>query len=798
MFNVFILITMFKKCLTTLIWVVLSVQMTLAQHTIEVHVQDAQNQEPLSHATVSLGDQSQATDEKGLARFSVPNKETEKLKVSLLGYQKHNERVNLSSSGYLKVYLEPQEMETERVLIQGIRAHENSATTFTNVSKEEIAEQNLGQDIPYLLNQTPSMVVSSDAGAGIGYTSMRIRGSDNTRINVTIDGIPLNNPESMGSVLVNLPDFVSSTESIQIQRGIGTSTNGAGAFGASLNIASQSLEEKPYAEMNNSGGSYNSWKNTLKLGSGLLNNKFAVNARMSRIKSDGYMERAFSDLKSFYVDAGYYSDVHTLKATVFSGKEKTYQAWNGVPEEMLSVNRRFNEFEYENQTDNYTQTHHYLHYNFQPGNAWTFNAALHYTKGAGYYEELRENDKFATYGMQPIIVGTDTIDHTDLVRRRWLDNHFYGVIYNLKYNPKAGLTFHLGGGYNEYLGDHFGEVIWAQYSSNRFTGDQYYFNDAKKTDFNIYGKADYRIQKVLLNFDLQYRHINYRFLGYDHNQNPTDQIAKHDFMNPKVGLTYMLSGAQQLYMSYAYAHKEPIRKDYTESSTTSRPKPEKMQDIELGYRLRQENFQFNANGYAMLYKDQLIITGEINDVGSAIRQNVPDSYRLGLELDVDWQINPDFSWNASAALSENKIKDFEEFVDLFDYSSQKKIEYGRTPIAMSPSVVLSNRFKYSVVPNLHFSLLSKYVSRQYLDNSGSKSRSLDDFLVHDFMGAYHFSFLGIKNLTTTLAVYNLLNKKYVSNGYTWGYLDAEGTRVSHNYYFPQATRNFMVGLNIRL
>ncbi|HLQ99077.1 MAG TPA: TonB-dependent receptor [Sphingobacterium sp.] len=789
---------MFKKNVITLIWVMFFTGVASAQHSVEVNVYDAENQEPLSHATVLLGEQSQATDSEGKALFTLSAQNPLRVKVSVLGYEVYEKMVNPPFPEKMNVALQAKRIEAERVLVHGIRAQENSATTFINVSKEEIADQNLGQDIPYLLNQTPSMIASSDAGAGIGYTNMRIRGSDNTRINVTIDGIPLNNPESMGSVLVNLPDFASSTENIQVQRGVGTSTNGAGAFGASLNIASQALEEKPYAEINNSAGSYNSWKNTVKLGSGLLADKFAVNMRLSKISSDGYIDRAFSDLKSFYLDAGYYSDKHTLKATVFSGKEKTYQAWNGVPEEMLGENRRFNEFEYENQTDNYTQTHHYLHYNFYPGKDWTFNAALHYTKGAGYYEEYRKDDSFDTYGMEPLIFPDDTINTTDLVRRRWLDNHFYGAIYNVKYTPSSTLTFHLGGGYNEYLGDHFGEVIWAQYSSNRALGDQYYFNDAKKTDFNIYGKADYRLNKFLLNLDVQYRHINYNFLGYDHNQKPTDQLARHDFMNPKFGITYLLNPAQQLYVSYAYANKEPIRKDYTESSTESRPKPESMHDVEFGYRLRNEKVQFNANGYAMLYKDQLIVTGEINDVGSAIRQNVPDSYRMGVELDVQWQIAHNLSWQATAALSENKIRDYEEFVDLYDYSSQEKIHYKSTNIAMSPGAVLSNRFKYAVQPNLNISLLSKYVSRQYLDNSSSRERSIADYLVHDLQASYAFSIFGFKNLSATLALYNLLNKKYISNGYTWGYMNESGGRVSHNYYFPQATRNFMLGLNIRL
>lgn len=768
-----------------------------AQQKLKVTVYNQETQEVIPNVSVHLASRSMATDASGQAVFKVDSQNEIRLEVTSIGFKRHTQLIQAPYPQEIKVHLELERIKTEEVFVHAIRAQENSATTFTNVTKEQIEKSNLGQDIPYLLNQTPSMVVFSDAGAGVGYTGMRIRGSDNTRINVTIDGIPLNNPESMGSFFVNLPDFASSIENIQVQRGVGTSTNGAGAFGASLNIESDRLQENPYAELNNSFGSYNTWKNTVKIGSGLLSNKFAFNARLSKIKSDGYIDRAFSDLKSFYFDAGYYSEKQILKATIFSGKEKTYQAWNGVPEELLHVNRTFNEFEYKNQTDNYTQTHHYLHYTNFLNNDWTLNAALHYTKGAGYYEEYRQNDKFGTYGMDTLFLGQEVIARTDLVRQRWLDNHFYGATYSINYAPGSAFSVNLGGGYNEYTGDHFGEVIWAEYSSNLKPGDHYYFNDAKKTDFNIYGKINYRLQDLLINADLQYRNINYSFLGYDHNQIPTDQKAKHNFFNPKIGATYFINDMSNVYLSYAYANKEPIRKDYTESSTQSRPKPESMHDIEAGYRIKSYSFNIGANAYAMLYKDQLIVTGEINDVGSAIRQNVDKSYRIGIELDANWQVTPQFRWSATAAFSQNKIKNFDEYVDLHDYSGQEVFHYSSTNIAMSPDVVISNNLSYVLPYNISFSLISKYISKQYLDNTSSRERSISDFLIHDIHASYSFSIFGIKNITSTLAVNNLLNKKYVSNGYTWGYLDENNQRVSNNYYFPQATTNFLFGLNIK-
>src|SRR5690606_16953088 len=441
---------------------------------------------------------------------------------------------------------------------------------------EDITRGNLAQDIPYLLDQTPSVVIGSDAGAGVGYTNLTVRGSDNQRINVTLNGIPLNDAESMGSFFVNLPDFASSAESIQIQRGIGTSTNGAGAFGASLNIQSDVLERNPYAELNNSGGSYNTWKNTIKVGSGLMPNKFAFNARLSRISSDGYIDRATSDLKSFYVDAGYYGEKHHLKATVFSGKEKTYQAWDGVPEEMLDINRRYNGFTYENQTDNYTQTHHHPHYNYFASDRTTLNMPLHYTRGRGYYEECKAGEPCNRYRLARIEVGGTTINTTDLIRRRWLDNHFYGTVFSVNHQLNDNHNLIFGGGANQYRGDHYGEVIWAQYASDSQLGDKYYFNDADKNDVNVYGKWNASFGALRLYTDLQYRFVDYTFEGYNHNLELADVNVKHHFFNPKIGTTYLLSPKTSVYASYAFGNKEPVRDDYVDSSPNARPKAERM------------------------------------------------------------------------------------------------------------------------------------------------------------------------------------------------------------------------------
>lgn len=771
-----------------------------AQTDLSIRVLDNQ-QQLLIGATVIVDGVTKQTNAQGIATFHRESNRAATATVSYLGHKTFRGQVSAGLSSY-SVVLEPQHIAAGEVFVYATRATENAATTFKNVSKEDLRKNNLGQDIPYLLEQTPGVVIGSDAGAGIGYTSMRIRGSDNQRINVTLNGIPLNDAESMGSFFVNLPDFASSVESIQIQRGIGTSTNGAGAFGASLNIQTDALEERPYAELNNSFGSFNSWKNTVKVGSGLLKDKYAFNARLSRISSDGYIDRATSNLQSFYVDGGLYTDKHILKATVFSGKEKTYQAWNGIPEDKLDSDRTFNEFTYENQTDNYLQTHSHLHYTYVANDKLNVNAALHYTKGAGYYEEYREDDSFSRYGMNSITIGGETISRSDLIRQRWLDNHFYGMTYGVNYRPDSRWGFTLGGAYNEYLGDHFGQVIWARFASDTELGDKYYFNDAKKTDFNVFGKADYRVENWLVNLDLQYRQVNYRAQGDDDKVKDMNFKDNLHFFNPKAGLTYFIDNRSNAYLSYAYAGKEPVRKDYVENPRSEFPKPEKMQNVEAGYRWNTPSLRLGANIYGMFYTDQLVPTGAINDTGGAVRINIPKSHRVGIELDGSWAIHPMFIWSATAALSQNKIQDFVEYVPVYDDSWDKireeAVEHGTTDIAMSPATVLSNDFTFIATDNLSFSLLSKYVSRMYLDNTSAKERSLAPYFVNHIRALYSLEALGLERIDLNLTVNNLFNTKYETAGYTWREMYEGSSDIAHyNYYFPQATTNFLLGLNLR-
>ncbi|WP_257658422.1 TonB-dependent receptor [Parapedobacter lycopersici] len=771
----------------------------LAQHSLTVEVVSNENDEVLSGASVQLtGTLSTVhTDQSGLAVFRNVAPGTYEVQVSFVGFHTQAREITVNDDEQTRFSMRRSNVLTDEVIVQATRASEQTATTYKNISKEDIAKNNIGQDLPFLLNQTPSVVVSSDAGAGVGYTGMSIRGSDATRVNVTINGIPLNDSESMAVVWVNMADFASSVDNIQIQRGVGTSTNGAGAFGGSINIQTTTLNEDPYAELDNSFGSYNTLKNTVRLGTGLINNKFSFDGRLSRVKSDGYIDRASSDLKSFFLSGAWHGERSLLRANVFSGKERTYQAWNGVPEALLATDRTYNEFTYEGQTDNYTQTHYQLHYSNALADNLTLNTALHYTRGAGYYEEYREDDEFKSYGLEDVTIGGETITATDLVRRRWLDNHFYGLTYSLNYQTGVNLNLTLGGAYNEYRGKHFGEVIWAQYASNSALGDRYYEDDAVKKDFNIFGKAEYRIDQLNLFADFQYRRVAYTFLGFDRNLIQLDQTDYLNFFNPKVGVSYQFDNNSNVYASLAIGNKEPIRKDYTESSTNSRPRPERLKNVEAGYRITGRNFNLGANGYAMLYRDQLIVTGQINDVGSAIRQNVPDSYRLGLELDGQWQPVRPLTWSVTAAVSRNKIRNFTEYVDLYDYQSQQEIFYKSTNIAMSPSFVGSSELAYQPFTNAEIALISKYVSRQYLDNTSTVERSLDAFFVNNVRLAYNMKFKGIKNVGLTLLINNIFNEKYEANGYTWGYINEAGAREHFNYYFPQATANFLLGLNLK-
>lgn len=685
------------------------------------------------------------------------------------------------------------------VEVKAVRAAERAPVSKTNISRKEIEKQNIGQDLPFLLDQTPSVVVNSDAGNGVGYTGIRIRGTDATRINVTLNGIPYNDAESQMTYFVDLPDFASSVNSIQIQRGVGSSSNGPGAFGATINLSTNEVNKKPYGELNNSFGSFGTFKNTLKAGTGLIKGHFFADARISSITSDGYIDRAHSRLRSLYFSTGYLDNKNSLRFNIFKGYEKTYQAWYGVSEADLKAGNRTINYAgmekpgepYDNETDNYWQDHYQLFYTRHLNSRLDFNTALFLTKGKGYYEEYRANQGYDTYHLPYAIVAPDTLFTSDFIRQLWLNNNFYGSIFSLQYHyMKTECTF--GGSFTEYDGRHYGKLIWA---SNGLTGpDIWYDHDASKKDVNSYVKL---LQKLTAKWtgyvDLQYHHIQYNIDGFE--DNPGLQINnEYDFFNPKIGISYGHKDWSG-YLSYSIAHKEPNRDDF-EAGKNQQPKPEQLNDIELGIEKRKNNYKWSATFYYMNYKDQLVVTGMINDVGAYTRTNIPNSYRLGIELQGSVRPYNWFSAQANLAVSRNKIMHFTEFVDDYDNGGQKQNRFAETDIALSPAIVGAASITFYPVKDLEFSLLGKYVSRQYLDNTEDGGRKLEGYFVQNARGTYTFRKGFLKEANLVLQVNNLFDKKYEPSGYTYNYISGGMVSVN-NYYFPMAGINYMMAINFK-
>ena len=717
--------------------------------------------------------------------------------VSFIGYETKEITIQLTANFEQNITLNKRTVVSDEVVVSATRAAKTTATTYSEVSKEEIAKNNLGQDIPFLLQQTPSVIVTSDAGAGVGYTSINIRGSDATRINVTVNGIPVNDSESHGTWWVNTPDLASSVENIQVQRGVGTSTNGAAAFGASINVQTAQLNVKPYAEISNSYGSFNTWKHTIKAGSGLLADHFTVDARLSKISSDGYMDRASSDLKSYYLSAAYYGKNTMLRFVNFSGKEKTYQSWYGVPQDSLATNRTYNYYTYENETDNYQQDHYQLLFSQEFSRAWRMNAALHYTKGRGYYEQYRAGDSFSDYGLQNVVIGSDTIISSDFIRQRWLDNNFYGVTYSFEYNSGKRFSAILGGAANKYEGGHFGTIIWAQYTSNAAINHKYYDDNANKTDVNAYFKANYRIGKKLNAFiDLQYRNIQYSFIGFNNLLQNVEQQAMFNFFNPKAGLVYEINGSQHIYASYSRGNREPVRDDFTQSTPDSRPKHETLNNIEAGYKLNGKNFKFGITYYLMAYQNQLVLTGQINDVGAYTRTNIDNSYRTGIEPEFEVRIAKIITVGGNFTYSMNKIKTFTEFVDDYDSGVQQTIEHKNTDIAFSPNIISSGTIGVQPIKNLNISFISKYVGKQYLDNTSDNSRSIAAYFTENVRINYLIKTKVVREIGISLLLNNVFNTMYEANGYTFSYVYG-GEKTTENYYYPMAGFNFLAGVNLK-
>ncbi len=803
---------------------------TFAQSTINGSVKDAHG-EPLTGVKVVCENTFLRTFSNVDGSFTFRNVKngTYLIEVSYAGFESIKDSVKIDGNNITRNYtLQESAQQITEMLVEAIRADEKTPTTFVNIEKEAIEKKNYGQDLPYLMRFMTATVVSSDAGAGVGYTGMRIRGVDPTRTNVTVNGIPLNDSESHGVFWVNMPDFSSSVNNIQVQRGVGTSSNGASAFGASINVKTDGLRKKAYGLIDNSYGSFNTWRHTVAAGTGLINNKFTIDTRLSKISSEGYVNRAASDLKSFYISGAWVGKKSTLRANIFSGKEKTYQAWYGTPESVVNGNeeeiiayadrnwifgdererlltegRSYNFYTYENEVDNYQQDHYQLHFSHRFNHVLKLNAAAHYTRGRGYYEQFRKDDDITNYGFDPVVVqGTSetiTLTTSDIIRRKWLDNHFYGGVFSLNYNKK-GLNVTLGSGANEYLGGHYGEVMWAELASTSSIRDKYYENDATKFEAHAYLKATYKLKKFTLFGDLQYRHIDYSFLGVDDVEGviaEVDQEIQFDFFNPKVGLMMDIDNKNNLYLSFAVANREPVRSDFRESISKNRPEAEQLLNTELGYRYNSAKLLFKANVYHMYYQNQLVLTGQINDVGGYTRTNVDQSYRMGIELEAGYKLLKSLSITANAAISQNKIIAFNEYIFNYDTFEEDVIAHTNTDLAFSPNFIGSIGLVYTPIKGLEATLLGKYVSDQYLDNTSASNRKIDAYMISNFNLSYTIENLFFKEITIGLLVNNLFNNYYQNNGYTWGYI-AGGERTDENFYYPQAGRNFLGRITLKL
>jgi iron complex outermembrane receptor protein len=784
------------------------IAMAHAQVSISGTVTDQQHK-ALQSANVTLHinqhKKTVTTNQQGFYQFTGIEKNTAcVVNVKFIGKKNISDSFIVSSDETKNYQLQDEGNSLEPLEVKAVRAGEKSPFTKTEISKQEIEKNNLGQDLPMLLNQTPSVYVNSDAGNGVGYTSMHIRGSDPTRINITLNGIPYNDAESMGSYFVDLPDFVSSVNSIQIQRGVGTSTNGSGAFGASVNLSTNELHEDAYGEINNSYGSFNTWKNTVKAGSGLINNHFTIDARLSRISSDGYIDRATSNLQSAYLSAAYINNKTSIRFNFITGKEKTYQAWYYVPQDSLATHRTLNlagmekpGTPYSDETDNYWQKHYQLFINHSFNQYWSANVATFLTRGYGYYQEYKAAQLYSDYGLNNPVINGDTITSTDLTRQRWLDNYFYGQTFALQYKKnKDEIT--AGGSWSIYDGKHYGNVLWAE-NGGIPDNYQYYNYPAKKTDVNFYAKWLHSLNNKLSLFgDMQYRHVQHNMDGFEGNADLTVHRT-FDFYNPKAGISYYSNGWNAS-VSYALAHKEPNRDDF-QASLSEQPKAETLNDFELNIEHKTSIFTYSATLYYMLYKDQLVLTGKVNDVGSYTRINVPNSYRAGIELQGTAVFNKYINANANIAFSKNKIQSFTEYLDEYDangnYIGQQAVNHTNTDISFSPNIIGGLTLNFIPAKHFELSLISKYVSKQYMDNTENEQRKLNDFYTQDARAIYTFKHVLFSEWNITAQVNNIFSRKYEPNGYTYPYA-VDKTIINDNYYSPMALINYMIAVNIKL
>ena len=768
-----------------------------------------------------------SSDYKGRYQISdiLPGKYS--LKATYIGYEPLIFEVNLQKDTIINLTFKGMIFQLNQIEILANRIGEYGPFTRQNLNREALNKENTGQDATFLLQWTPSMVVTSDAGTGIGYSGMRLRGSDQTRINVTLNDVPINDAESQNVFWVNMPDLMSSAHSVQIQRGVGTSTNGAGAFGGTVSINTSDIKVNPFIDIASSYGSFNSRKLSAQLGTGLMENRYSVEGRMSIIKSDGFVDRATADLNSYFLTASRVTSKSSLKFNVIHGQEKTYQAWNGVPQEKVDGNyddlvrhyllnkgslyktaqdsanlfdsdRSYNYYTYKNQVDNYRQTHLQLIYSWSPFSAWKSKLTLFYTKGKGYFEEFKPDAKWSGYNINPI-VGDDggKINRSDIVRRRWLNNDLLGVLASAvrQFNSSSELQFGISG--SQYTGDHYGNVIRSSILIPDLNKEKkYYDNNGHKYEVSSYVRWTQHIKKQwILYGDVQMRFIDYGINGIDKNLRSVEVNSSYTFLNPKIGAQYVINPDHNMYISYAIAQKEPSRGDFIDNVFVTDPKPEYLEDVELGYEWKNENYRLESNLYFMKYKDQLVLTGDLNEVGANLRVNVPESYRFGWETNAIVKLHKVVNLTFNMSLSTNKIKTFTEIIPDYTQDFEKvEIKHKNTDIAFSPSLVGALGLVVKPMKDMEVEWSTKYVGRQFLDNTSSEDRMLKAYHFHNMRISKSFSSLNWKNLEMIFMLQNIFDYKYSSNGYTYSYI--AGELHTQNFVYPQAGRNWIIGVQL--
>ncbi|HDZ41439.1 MAG TPA: TonB-dependent receptor [Bacteroidetes bacterium] len=770
--------------------------------------------QPLAGAAVVIRDTYLGTTagSDGTFRFKPIKNGEYTIEVSYLGYESAEKEVILDSDVYLEFKLRVALFHADEIMVVGTRATETTPVAYSNLEREEIEKLNTGQDLPFLLSSMPSLVETSEAGTGMGYTNFRIRGTDPSRINITIDGIPINDPESQQVFWVNMPDLASSVSNIQVQRGVGTSKNGAAAFGASVNFRTEMPSDEAYAEISSSIGSFNTFKGTVKMGTGLIKERFKFDLRLSGLTTDGYIDHSGSDHRSLFFTGLYKSGIGTFKANVLLGEEVTGISWWGVPREVLDTARTYNpagEYTdvfgdkryYDDQKDDYNQYHFQLFYRKALNDHIQLNAAYHFTYGAGFYEQYREDELLSDYGLPNWMAGPILIDRVDLVRRKWMLNNFYGGIADIKYS-KGKVDISMGAGFNKYIGDHFGRVIWIRNAGWTEKDYQWYFNSASKGEINAYAKVDYRMTDRLSAFaDAQYRNIHYIMDGEDDDLLDLGLNRYFDFINPKAGLFMELDPNQDIFLSISVANREPTRANYKDAKgdPAAMPHPETLYDLEAGYKLNRSDFRAGINLYYMHYDDQLVPTGELSNTGYPIMTNVETSYRTGVELTTAFKPLQTLEWNINATLSRNRIKDFVEHYLDYNTASSEEIpmtkELGDVSIAYSPGLILNSDIACYPFENFEMHFISKFVGKQYFDNTNNEDRTIDPYFVNNIRLDYRFSLRGFERIALQLQINNLFNSLYESNAYGGNYY-IDGQEYTWAYYFPQAGINYLLRLSV--